>query len=179
MTRRAPPGLVRGAGGERLPVVELLVGEWRASRDPLVLCTLLGSCVAVCLFDPVARAGGMNHVLLAGRSQSVAPGRAARFARDATELLVGALIEAGGRRSRLRAKVFGGGEVIAAMRGAGSPAARNAACVLEALAAERVPVVGSALGGGHGRRVWFRTDTGEVALRRVGAAVAGRPDPTR
>jgi chemotaxis protein CheD len=150
------------------PVVQLQIGHYRVSRTPEVLYTLLGSCVAVCLYDDAAGIGGMNHILLPGRA--VNEGRlhdVARFGLDAVELLVGSLVDAGARRPHLKAKLFGGGHVIRQMDEFTSPGFRNVQFVRELMENERIPVVTSDLGGYDARKVWFRTDTADVILKRV------------
>jgi len=156
--------------GEEAPprVQQLHIGEYLVSGRPKVLYTLLGSCVAVCLFDESASIGGMNHILLPGRAiDSERLGNVARFGHDAVELLVQALVEAGASRRRLKAKLFGGGHVIHQMDEATSPGYRNVAFINRLMRDERIPVLTSDLGGYEARKIWFRTDTAEVLLRRV------------
>jgi hypothetical protein len=82
--RRGLPHLTRPGEAALPPAVQLHIGEYRISRTPEVLYTLLGSCVAVCLYDASACIGGMNHILLPGRAEE--EGRfddVARFGLDA------------------------------------------------------------------------------------------------
>lgn len=156
--------------GEAAPprTVQLHIGEYRVAGAPEVLYTLLGSCVAVCLYDAMAGIGGMNHILLPGRAEDEAGLRhVARFGHDAVELLVAALGQSGASRRRLRAKLFGGGHLIRQMDESTSPGYRNVAFILGLMRDERIPVVASDLGGHEARKVWFRTDTAEVILKRV------------
>ena len=134
-----------------------------ASAAPLLLQTLLGSCVAVCLRDPVTRAGGMNHILLPGKCDDNRPSRCGVHA---MELLINAVMKEGGDRRRLVAKVFGGGNVIASLQ---SPTIGelNAAFIREFLATEGIPLVAQRLGGTHAVQVHFRTDTGKAILHSV------------
>ena len=73
----------------------IYIGEIVASATPLVVQTLLGSCVAVCLRDPATGVGGMNHILLPGRCDG------ARCGVNAMELLINAIMQKGGDRRRL------------------------------------------------------------------------------
>jgi chemotaxis protein CheD len=166
--RRGLPLLIRPGETVPPPAVQLHIGEYRVSRSPEILYTLLGSCVAVCLFDAAAQIGGMNHILLPGRAED--EGRfddVARFGLDAVELLVRALVDAGAARKRLAAKLFGGGHVIRHMDEATSPGYRNVRFIRELMERERIPVVTSDLGGYEARKVWFRTDSADAILKRV------------
>lgn len=145
--------------------IRLLPAEYRVSDEPLALVTLLGSCVAACLYDPLLRVGGMNHFMLPD-SDGAGDG-SARYGAHAMELLVNDLLKRGARRARLLAKVFGGGNVL---RGFQDPiGSRNARFVLEYLGAERIPVVAQDLGDIHPRKVAFFVQTGRTLVRRLPA----------
>ena len=143
--------------------VTLYIGEVAASRSPVILDTLLGSCVAVCLYDPVLRAGGMNHILLpkgsAGENNS-------RFGIHAMELLINEMMKLGGDRRRFIAKAFGGANVLERIKmtpiGEG-----NAKFVREFLALEKIPLTAERLGGNHAVHLYFHTDTGKVTIHTV------------
>jgi chemotaxis protein CheD len=138
----------------------IYIGEIVASATPMVLQTLLGSCVAVCLRDPVTGVGGVNHILIPGRCDG------ARCGVNAMELLINAIMQRGGDRRRLVAKVFGGANVLPALQ---SPTAgeQNAAFVRNFLATERIALVAQRLGGTHAVQVHFRTDTGKTIVHSV------------
>ena len=63
---------------DELRLVRLPMGGVFASGTPLKITTLLGSCVAACLYDPGAKIGGMNHILLPGSMQAGDDGLATR-----------------------------------------------------------------------------------------------------
>lgn len=93
--------------------VHIIQGEYKVVSDPdVVLTTILGSCVAACLRDPVSGVGGMNHFLLPGTG-SVTGGDATRYGVHLMELLINGLLKQGARRDRLEAKIFGGAKTIA------------------------------------------------------------------
>ncbi|KAK0331538.1 hypothetical protein LTR94_028535, partial [Friedmanniomyces endolithicus] len=96
-------------------------GEHRVTDDPhVVLSTILGSCVSMCLRDPVARVGGMNHFLLPEASSADVGAEASRrYGAYAMELLINEVLKAGGRRDRLEAKLFGGGRMFDGLRDVG------------------------------------------------------------
>jgi chemotaxis protein CheD len=141
----------------------IYIGEFVASATPLLLQTLLGSCLAVCLRDPVTGIGGMNHILLPGRSNGDRP---ARYGVNAMELLINAIMKQGGERRRLVAKVFGAANVLAALQ---SPTVgeMNAAFVRDFLATEKIAIVAQRLGGTHAVQVHFNTNTGKTIVHSV------------
>jgi chemotaxis protein CheD len=147
----------------------LLPAEYRVTGDDIALVTLLGSCVAACLYDPATGLGGMNHFMLPDSRPahfSPAGDTSARYGVHAMELLINDLLKRGARRSRLQAKVFGGGNVL---RGFTSDpiGTRNAKFVLEYLGAEAIPVLAQDLGDVHPRKVCFFPQTGRALVRHL------------
>jgi chemotaxis protein CheD len=160
--------LLAAAAPTGTPRSEIYVQPGRAfaTAAPVTLRTVLGSCVAVCLFDPGLPAGGMNHFLLPHRGDD--GGEPARYAGPALALLIAAMVELGGRRSRLCAKVFGGARVLQPHASPGIDlGARNAAVAFELLAEERIPVVSHDVGGTRSRKLLYRTDDGAAFIRRL------------
>jgi chemotaxis protein CheD len=158
--QRTGHGLAQLADKKR---VTIYAGDVTISLEPVVLQTLLGSCVAVCLWDPVLRAGGMNHILLPGGRLD--PDNS-RYGANAMELLINGLMKLGCDRYRLLAKAFGGANVLAGLKQC-STGDMNAAFVRKFLSDEGIPLVAQRLGGAHGVQVRFSTDTGEVLVRAV------------
>ncbi len=145
--------------------VYLAPGLLYASAGSAQVTTILGSCVAVCLWDPEGRVGGMNHFLL---PEGGPP--SPRFGESAVPLLVERVLGLGARRSRLRAKVFGGACVLEAFRAsANTLGVRNVAVARERLRSEDIPVVGEDVGGDLGRKVIFEVQTGCAWIRAIKA----------
>ena len=145
------------------PAIKLLPADYRVSDQPLALVTLLGSCVAACLYDSLLGVGGMNHFMLPGRESDTV---CSRYGVHAMELLINDLLKRGARRSRLQAKVFGGGNVLSGFY-SDPIGTRNAAFVLEYLAAERIPVIAQDLGDIYPRKVCFFPQTGRTLVKRL------------
>ncbi len=157
-----------------LPEKTIYIGEVYASREPTLIKTLLGSCVAVCLWDPVTRVGGMNHFLLPC-SLDGGGDEPARFGVHAMDLLIGEMLKAGADRTRLRAKVFGGAHVLDVPEDEESVPSQNITFALEFLKRDGFKLTGEDLGGCWPRRVHFQTDTGRAFVQRIaGAAALGR-----
>ncbi|RZJ27946.1 MAG: chemotaxis protein CheD [Brevundimonas sp.] len=149
-------------------------GEHHITADPAVmLTTVLGSCVAACLTDPLAGVGGMNHFLLPdGAGAGTDAGR--RYGAYAMELLINDLIKAGARRERLEAKLFGGGRMFDSLRDVG---VANADFAERFLRDEGIRVVGGSLRGAGGRRLHYWPVSGRALQRGVTDAVAPAPRP--
>ena len=134
----------------------VIQGEFAVTDDPnIVLTAILGSCVACCLHDPIARVGGMNHFLLPGDESS--GDDSLRYGVNSMELLINGLLRRGARRDRLEAKLFGGARVLAGLSDVG---AQNAAFARRFLKEEGIPCIGESLGGNQARRVRFSPTTG-------------------
>jgi chemotaxis receptor (MCP) glutamine deamidase CheD len=143
--------------------VTLMSGGIHASREPSTVRTLLGSCVAVCLYDPVTRVGGMNHFMLPDTAPSSLA--SAAYGVHAMELLINALMKLGGQRQRLVARVFGAANML---KGSQFDVPQsNARFALDFLERERIPVLEKRLGGEQPVWVYFSTHDGEARLRVV------------
>ena len=147
------------AGTERR--VHVVQGEFHVTGDPdVMLTTILGSCVAACLRDPLARVGGMNHFLLPGNSQEAGTGAdTVRYGVHAMELLVNGLLQKGARRERLEAKLFGGARMFEGLTDIGP---QNAEFAKHFLQREQITLTGGSLQGDRGRRVQFWPASGRA-----------------
>lgn len=149
-------------------VVRVLPGEYYASKDDIMISTLLGSCVAACVYDDVEKVGGLNHFLLpgevwAGDNMMSASGRYGMYA---MELLINHLMKLGAKRERLKAKVFGGASVIKGMT-LSNIGERNVAFILAYLQQENIPICGSSVLDVLPRKVNFFPQTGKVFVRQL------------
>ncbi|MEM8881353.1 MAG: chemotaxis protein CheD [Pseudomonadota bacterium] len=144
-------------------IVAVVQGEYRISRDKdVVLSTVLGSCVAACIFDTDIGIGGLNHFLLPGDKRS---GQVElKYGSMAMELLINELLKAGARRSGMKVKLYGGARISAGLSDIG---AKNIAFARDYVRREGFPVVDESLGGTQARRIHFRPVNGEVRLNLV------------
>ena len=153
--------------------VKLLPGEYFVSADDIVLSTVLGSCVAACMWDRTARVGGMNHFMLpgeAGRPSEADPiGLSGRYGVFAMEQLINELIKRGARKGNLEAKLFGGGAVLKNFT-AINVGERNAEFVLDFLRTEGIRVASQDLLDVHPRRVAFFPASGRALCRKLAQA---------
>ncbi len=150
--------------------IHLTQGEHHVSQEGgVVLTTILGSCVAACLCDPVAGIGGMNHFLLPDQQGTRDSPGSVRYGAYAMEILINALLGQGARRDRLEAKLFGGARMIAGLTDIGQ---QNAEFAERFLKQEAIPVIGGSLRGNHARRIQFWPRSGRVRQMTIANADA-------
>jgi chemotaxis receptor (MCP) glutamine deamidase CheD len=147
--------------------ITLHVGGVHASAEPTMIKTLLGSCVAVCLWDERARVGGMNHFLLPDGRSDGPRDEPTRFGVHAMDRLVGEMLKLGAEPRRMVAKVFGGASVLALGGSAANVPHANVAFVRAYLGREGTPVAATSVGGTLPRQIRFFTETGKALVRRV------------
>jgi chemotaxis protein CheD len=154
-----------GATGERRASVYLYPGDWLASADALIVSTVLGSCVSVCLWDRETRSGGLNHFLLPYSSRE--EGGACRFGPSAMENLLEKVLALGCERRNLTARLFGGASQFDPAPDRASIGAQNVAVATRFLEEAGIPLVAREIGGTRGRRILFSIASGDVSVRTL------------
>jgi chemotaxis protein CheD len=128
--------------------------------------TVLGSCIAVCLWDPVLKLGGMNHYMLPLWNGEGLP--SPRYGNIAITKLIEKMLSLGSQKASLKAKIFGGASSASFnSKGLVSVGDRNIMLARDILGDERIPILGSDVGGKFGRKVIFFTDSGSVLVRKL------------
>lgn len=157
--------------------VHVIQGEFHVSNEDVVMTTILGSCVAACIRDPVARVGGMNHFLLPGATGD----EGLRYGVQSMELLVNALLRKGARRDRLEVKLFGGAHLFDGLSDVG---AQNSNFAEAFVRDEGLNYIGGSLRGDRARRIQYWPISGrarQILLAptesRVFAVEQRRPAP--
>jgi chemotaxis protein CheD len=127
--------------------------------------TILGSCVAVCLYDQKIQIGGINHYMLPfWNGQGLA---SPKYGNIAIEKLYEKLLKQGARHENIIAKVFGGGEVLEIVNQQFNVGRRNIDIAHEMLGQLKIKIVAESTGGKFGRKIVFNTGTGEVMQKYV------------
>ncbi len=139
--------------------------EITSAKDEIV-ATVLGSCISVCMRDPVVGVGGLNHFLLPKNNGGSDTSAGERYGDTAMEVLINGLLKRGARRQSLEAKVFGGARVLsgATMLAIGDG---NITFVNEFLKVEGIPVVSRDVGGTRSRRIHYQPSTGRAWVQHV------------
>jgi chemotaxis protein CheD len=132
--------------------------------------TILGSCVAVCLWDKVRRVGGINHFILPYRRDDRP---STRFGDIAIARLVEEMRQLGCDLGSMRAKVFGGAAVLPFASGGDPVGEQNVRVAIERLREHGIPVVAQRTGGRTGLLIRLFTESGDVLVRRVAAIAIG------
>jgi chemotaxis protein CheD len=147
-----------------LKSVYLHPGQLFVATEPAAVTTILGSCVAVCLWDCTLGFGGINHYLLPTGIKTASAGL--RYGNVAIEQLLERLSRTGVYIPNLRAKLFGGACVLDAMRDRENHLGdKNVEIAERALAEAGIPVVASDVGGGRGRKLIFYPHDGSALIK--------------
>ncbi len=143
----------------------VIQGECFVTDDPfLQYSTVLGSCIAVCMYEPEAKVGGMNHFLLPGSENSGSGDM--KYGVYSMELLINGLLKLGADRYKLEAKIFGGGEISQSSQKIGP---KNQAFTKKFLQNEGIPCMAENLGGAFARKLQFIPTTGKVRHMLISA----------
>jgi chemotaxis protein CheD len=146
--------------------VKVLPGEYFVTATNVLMVTVLGSCVSACIRDREKGIGGMNHFMLADSGETSALSASARYGTYAMEILINHLLKMGARKSRLEAKVFGGGHVMATLSSS-QVGERNARFVKAFLETESIPLAAEDLLDVYPRKVYFFPNTGRVLVKKL------------
>lgn len=148
----------------RVRVADMAVGN----GDTVISSVGLGSCVAITLYDPSARVGGLAHILLPSRAMSRDAGNPAKFPETAVPAMIDEMRRRGARGPFV-GKLVGGASMFASLLPAGgiNMGERNAAASRAALERHGIPIVGEDTGGDYGRSVYLHLADGRVIVRSI------------
>jgi chemotaxis protein CheD len=135
-------------------------------HNPAILITIgLGSCVAISLRDPVARFGGLSHILLPSILESKNKNNPMKFADSAIEMAVKMLMQKGCLKNRLEAKIAGGASMFNIGGNTINIGERNVEAVKKKLNELNIPIIASDTGANYGRTVEFNIATGVMVVK--------------
>jgi chemotaxis protein CheD len=158
---------VSGATEVRVKVADFAV----ANGDTLLVTVGLGSCVAIALHDPLAKVGGLAHVLLPSTGMSQDRTNRAKFPSSAVPLLCERMQALGARTGRIRAKIVGGASMFTSLLSASGLqiGERNVVATRVALEQAGIPIVAQDVGGDYGRSVYFTVQDGRLVVKSLKA----------
>jgi len=147
----------------------LYPGNIFASEEPYLVTTVLGSCVSVCLWDSRKMVGGINHFMLPlWNGEGLAT---PKFGNIAITTLYDKMLSFGCRHSDLKAKIFGGGDVLAIKNSILNVGERNVIIAQDTMKKMKINVISSDVRGRRGRKLLFNTHTGTVLLKKLSKQV--------
>ncbi|MCI4399839.1 MAG: chemotaxis protein CheD [Campylobacteraceae bacterium] len=142
------------------------VGQIHIGFTPTEISTVLGSCVAVCLFDKYKMIGGMNHYLLPLWNGNGL--QSPKFGNVSVPRMIQSMMDIGCNPSNMEAKIFGGASINISSSEDMMIGKRNVLTAKEILDEYKIPVVAEDTGGAMGRRIMMRSDTGKVFMKYTG-----------
>jgi chemotaxis protein CheD len=159
---------------ERSIIVGLAELSVTKESSVVLTCVGLGSCIALCAYDPANKIGAMAHMLLPScRSKSDISGSPTKYINTGVPLLINRMIKQGATRNNLIMKIIGGAKMLS-IPGENNQldiGNRNITEVKAALAKENLGICGADIGGGFGRTVQFYVDTGRIIVKAVNGRV--------
>jgi len=142
------------------------VGEFYIGVRPTEVSTILGSCIAVCLYDTVEMIGGMNHYLVPLWNGNGL--QSPKYGNIAIHRLIEGMLNIGCNINNLEAKIFGGGNVISSIAQDGMMVGRkNIIIAREILSEYKIPITAEDVGGTRGRRILLISETGKVLMKYI------------
>ncbi|AOT06726.1 chemoreceptor glutamine deamidase CheD [Pseudoalteromonas luteoviolacea] len=156
--------------GRNKVVAKVLPGEFYVSKNDELISTVLGSCIAACVYDEKLGIGGMNHFMLPGaqKMKDVTNVHSddfnCRYGNWAMEFLINEVLKNGASRANLKVKLFGGGKIISAMTDIGVGNIRFAQAYVEE---ENLELVSHDVGGPWPRKVVFHPQSGTAKVKKL------------
>lgn len=149
-------------------LITIGIAEYEISHSPDILRTILGSCVGVCLYDPVLKIGGMSHIMLPSHKDRSPAYK--KYADSAIPMMIKEMEERGANRTRIKAKIVGGARMFSMSENSlmGEIGNNNVTKVKEVLGDLKIEIVASDTGGNYGRTIDFYLENGMVKIRTLG-----------
>lgn len=149
--------------------MEVGMGEIAVSKsDDVTLVTFVGSCVALCLFDPIHKIGGLAHVMLPeGKNHVTNSNLQGKYADVAVDTLLNNLVTKGAKIRNIKAKIIGGAQIFSNETGDNlfSIGSRNVESIKKILCKKDIPLISEEIGNKYGRWVKFDIQTGEIIVK--------------
>ncbi len=150
-------------------IIKIGMADLNVATPPDVLQTCgLGSCVGICLWDPVTKVSGMAHIMLPSSLQGK-NGNEAKFADTAVPLLIQGMLKLGAEKSRLVAKIAGGAQMFSfySANDIMKIGERNVEAVKMVLEKTKIRLIAEDVGGNYGRTIEFYSENGQLYVRTI------------
>ncbi len=151
---------------------EIKVGmaDLATAKPPQVLVTTgLGSCVGVCLLDPLVKVGGLAHIMLPDSTQARDVQNKAKYADTAIKILIDEMVNLGAIKRRMVAKIAGGAQMFnfSGNNSIMKIGERNVEAVITNLNIWGIPILAQDTGGNYGRTIYFYPENGQLYIRTI------------
>jgi chemotaxis protein CheD len=153
-----------------MAILQVGMADLKVAKAPDVLSSAgLGSCIGICLWDPITFVGGLAHIMLPSSTLARKTDNRAKFADTAIPLLVEEMEKAGAARIRLVAKIAGGAQMFALTEASSimKIGERNAESTIETLKKLGIKLLHSEIGANYGRSISFMTENGKLHIRTI------------
>lgn len=158
----------------------LLPGAYIVTAEPMLVSTILGSCVAVALTDPKTKISGLCHYLLSRLGDAAGP--IARYGDQAIPILVDEMVGLGANPRSIIAKIYGGANVLGNVSIGLEVGKKNISIARELLGSMKIPIVKEDIGGDRGRKLLMTTDTFDIQqtfMEKSGSPASANPRPAK
>ena len=155
-------------------MIKVGMADLKLCKAPDAVTTLgLGSCVGIALRDPVTKIGGLAHIMLPDSKLFANNSNIPKYADTGAQELVRLIVEAGGGRNRIVAKIAGGAQMFSFQgnNDLTTVGARNVEAVKKILSEMKIPILAEDTGMNFGRTVEFYPETGDYVIKAVGKEV--------
>lgn len=152
-------------------IIKVGMADLNVCKSPDGITTLgLGSCVGICIRDPIAKVGGMAHAMLPDSTQINNNTNRFKFADTGIEDLVAKIVSIGGRKTRFEAKIAGGAQMFAFQNKSDMTRVgeRNVEACIKKLRQLGIPLKAQDTGLNYGRTIIYYPETGELIIRSAG-----------
>ena len=154
--------------------IKVGMADMNITTSPGVLVTLgLGSCIGLCLYDPVVKVAGMIHIMLPNSANGLGDKNPAKYANTGIPLLIEQMVKKGANRSRLWAKMAGGAQMFAfktenEIIQIGKKNIEATRIILEEMG---IKLIAEDVGGSNGRTIEFDAENGNLLIKTIGLGV--------
>ncbi|HOP63573.1 MAG TPA: chemotaxis protein CheD [Spirochaetota bacterium] len=144
------------------------IADYGVSGSPNILRTILGSCVGICLYDPVSRIGGLSHIMLPTSKKEIT--NIKKYADTAIPSMLHDMLRTGAERTRVIAKITGGATMFKHTENSlmGDIGRNNINSVKSILTEMGIKIIAEDVGGDYGRTIDFYLETGEIKIKTIG-----------
>lgn len=147
------------------------MADYKIAKSPETLTTLgLGSCVGVCVIDPVSKIAGMAHIMLPSSKEITQNSNPAKFADTCIDMMLKDMMKAGAIQRRMICKIAGGSQMFSfeSKNNMMKIGARNVQAVKDIMKSLSIPIKAEDTGGNFGRTIEFSSQDGSLLVKTIG-----------